>query len=124
LGVVLALEYGKSLPAAKRVEGPYPVYGSNGVVGTNTEPLIRGPGIVVGRKGTVGAVRWSEQDYWPIDTTYFVQPLAGHDLRWLYYLLEYLPLQDLNSATGVPGLNRNDAYDLLTPLPPLPEQRR
>jgi restriction endonuclease S subunit len=66
------LEYGSSLPEKKRLEGPIPVYGSNGIVGYHNEKLLKGPGIIIGRKGTVGAVTWSDNDFWPIDTTYFI----------------------------------------------------
>jgi len=56
LGDVLDLVYGKALPAARRRPGAIPVYGSGGVSGTHDRPLVDGPGVVVGRKGTVGSV--------------------------------------------------------------------
>lgn len=121
---VIALEYGKALAASNRRPGPVPVFGSNGVVGCHSDHLCRGPGIVVGRKGSIGAVAWSATDFWPIDTTYFVRAVAPADLRWLYYLLESLKLETLNSATGVPGLNRDDVGDLQVRVPPLAEQRK
>jgi type I restriction enzyme S subunit len=124
LGDVLSLEYGKSLPARARVGGNVPVFGSNGIVGWHSTPLVRGCGIIVGRKGTVGAVHWSDKDFWAIDTTYFVKPKEDLELRWLYYVLVWLRLDRLNAATGVPGLNREDAYRERIPFPPLEEQRR
>ncbi|MCA9574914.1 MAG: restriction endonuclease subunit S [Sandaracinaceae bacterium] len=124
LGDVCSLEYGKSLSASVRRPGPVPVYGSNGAVGRHCEALVAGPGIVVGRKGSIGEVVWASDDFWPIDTTYYVSAAAGVDLVWLYQLLRTIDLRSLNSATGVPGLNRNDAYLLAVSLPPLPEQRK
>jgi len=51
---VLSLEYGAALPAARSDStGIIPVAGSNGVDGHNTEALVKGPGIVVGRKGSI-----------------------------------------------------------------------
>ena len=51
-------------------------------------------------------------------------PLHGKiDLRWAYYLLARQDLSRLNSATGVPGLNREDVYALPILIPPLAEQR-
>jgi type I restriction enzyme S subunit len=73
LGDVVELAYGKGLKADQRIDGPYPVYGSAGVVGYHNEFLVRGPGIIVGRKGNVGSVFWSNKDFYPIDTTYFVR---------------------------------------------------
>ena len=124
LGGILSLEYGKSLPASARTNGPYPVLGSNGVVGHHSSSAVGGPGIVVGRKGTAGSTNWSDKDFWPIDTTYFVQVRQAVDIRWAYYLLSHCRLETLNQATGIPGLNRNDAYVLEVLLPPLHEQKK
>jgi type I restriction enzyme, S subunit len=121
---VCSLEYGKSLPATMRRAGPIPVFGSNGIVGLHTEALIPGPGIVVGRKGSIGEVAWSEHAFWPIDTTYWIDRLENADLRWLFNLLKWLDLRGLNTATGIPGLNREDAYGLAVSVPPLGEQRK
>ena len=124
LGDAVSFEYGKSLPSAQRRGGPVPVCGSNGVVGYHDESLVRGPGIVVGRKGSVGAVAWMGCDFWPIDTTYYVNPTSQTDARWLYYAISNLRLERLNEATGIPGLNRSTATSLHFQLPPIVEQRK
>jgi len=93
-------------------------------VGWNNEPLVASPGIVVGRKGTVGAINWSSTPFWAIDTTYYVIPNPGIDMRWCYWLLTLINLSKLDSSTGVPGLNRNDAYAERVLVPSEPEQRR
>lgn len=122
LGDEIQLAYGKSLPAHSRVPGAYGVYGSNGQVGSHSEALIEGPGIIVGRKGSVGAVTFSTDDFWPIDTTYYVVNTGGHDWRYLNYLLLSLGLTGLNSHSAVPGLNREDAYSIPVQIPPIGEQ--
>jgi type I restriction enzyme S subunit len=122
---ILSLEYGSGLTESGRVSGKYPVYGSHGMVGYHNRPLVKGPGIVVGRKGTVGAVSWAESDFWPIDTTYYVA-LKRDDIsaRWLYYRLIDLRLNRLNASTGVPGLNRNDVHSIRIALPSFLEQQK
>lgn len=122
LGDLISLEYGASLSEAIRVDGEYPVYGSNGQIGKHTTFLVRGPGIIVGRKGTVGAVIWSDNSFWPIDTTYYVNLHKNHDLRWCYWQLLSLPIARMDSSTGVPGLNRNDVYKLWLNVPSPSEQ--
>ena len=124
LGDAVSFEYGRSLPSSQRRGGPVPVCGSNGVVGYHDESLVRGPGIVVGRKGSVGAVAWMGCDFWPIDTTYYVNPTSQTDARWLYYAISNLRLERLNEATGIPGLNRSTATSLHFQLPPIVEQRK
>lgn len=124
LGESFALEYGAPLPERERTGIGFPVFGSNGVVGRHSRFLIPGPGIVVGRKGSVGEVSWSAQSFWPIDTAYYVAPKDDTDLRWLYWLLSSTDLRRLDVVTGVPGLNRNDVYSLKAHKPPSPDQSR
>ena len=125
IGEVISLEYGKPLKSKNRVEGPYPVLGSNGIVGYHNEHLIEGPAIIVGRKGSAGAVNFCESSCYPIDTTFFVQIREKHrlDTRFCYYQLLTLELDKVNVQAGVPGLNRNDAYRKTIPLPPLETQK-
>lgn len=124
LGERIELAYGRSLPEEHRNLGPVTVYGSNGPVGQHDQCFVQAPGLLVGRKGTVGAVHYSTMDYWPIDTVYYVVALKQDDLKFLYYLLQYLPLDRLNAATGVPGLSRRDAYALMGVFPPKLEQTK
>ena len=124
LGTTLTLNYGKSLPATNRDGGKYAVYGSNGVVGQHSEAITSAPAIIVGRKGSFGEVHYSEVSCFPIDTTYYVDMFEVLDPRFAYRLLQHLPLTEMNRASAIPGLNREDAYALEIALPPLPEQRR
>ena len=124
LGNVIKLEYGVSLPDRNRSPGHVPVIGSAGVVGYHSKATNAGPGVVVGRKGSIGSVTWIGEDFVPIDTTYFAVPVEGKvDLRWAFHFLNREDLSKLNRATGIPGLNRDDVYALNRPIPPLPEQR-
>jgi type I restriction enzyme M protein len=113
---ILSLEYGKSLPEESRVVGKIPVMGSNGIVGYHNKDLIKGPAIVVGRKGSAGKVIYETNDCFPIDTTFYVINKSKYPLKMMYYLLLTLPLSELANSMGVPGLNRNDAYNLKVPL--------
>ncbi len=113
------------MPERSRVSGPFPVVGSNGIAGFHNEFTVKGPSIIVGRKGSAGEVTWIENDCTPIDTTYYVAiKQEGVLLRYLYYILQNLRLTELRGGAGVPGLNRNDAYDKEIPLPPLEEQEQ
>ena len=123
---VCTLEYGASLPKEKRVEGPYPVVGSNGITGYHNEYLVEGPAIVVGRKGSAGEVTLIEKNCFPIDTTYYVKQtnLAESNISFLYWLLKTLNLPELRGGAGIPGLNRTDVYVThQIPLPPLEVQK-
>jgi type I restriction enzyme M protein len=73
IGDVCTFEYGKSLKAEDRIEGEYPVFGSNGIVGYHNEYLVEAPFLVVGRKGSAGEVHYSEKNGFPIDTTFYIE---------------------------------------------------
>ena len=125
LGDIIELVYGKSLPQRSRVSGRFPVFGSNGQVDMHNKYLVGGPGIIVGRKGSVGEVIWSKQDFWPIDTTYYVKlKNPDDDLRYWYYVLKTLGLNKLNSHSAIPGLNRDVAYIKQVPLRSTLEQEK
>ena len=115
LGEMIRLMYGKALPQDMRVPGEVAVVGSGGVVGSHTEGLVSGPAVVVGRKGSVGTVHWIDRDAYPIDTTFWVEPIDELPLPYLHRLLESLPLNSMSSDSAVPGLNREHAYSLLLP---------
>lgn len=125
LGEVCQFEYGSGLPERDRINGSVPVFGSNGIVGHHSVSITKGSTIIIGRKGSIGQVNYSTESCWPIDTTYYIDSSKTNcELIWLYWLLKWLRLDSLNKATGVPGLNREDAYSQLIPLPSLSEQKR
>lgn len=108
---VCEFSYGKALKADKRIQGRIPVYGSNGQIGWHNESLVSGPGIIVGRKGNPGLIHWSEEDFFPIDTTFYVVPRVGKSImHFLYFALKHVDLPRLSADSAVPGLNRNIAY--------------
>ena len=119
LGDLLELAYGKALPQGKRRPGNVPVYGSNGPIGWHDEQLIDGPGIIVGRKGNPGLVRWSSTDFFPIDTTFYVVPKDNRFGLWfLFHVLRTQDLPSIASDSAVPGMNRNLAYMNRAIVPP------
>lgn len=124
LGDEIDLLYGKALPASTRVAGHVPVFGSNGRVGVHNVAAVNGPGIIVGRKGSVGELAFSREPFWPIDTTYYVNNKGQHDWRFLYHLLSTLGLSKLNSHSAVPGLNRDDVYSIEVAFPPRADEPR
>jgi len=73
LGELVTLEYGKSLTTEKRITGQYPVYGSSGNVGSHSDYLVKCPGIIIGRKDSVGEIYYIKNNYYPIDTVYFIR---------------------------------------------------
>ena len=107
---ILELAYGKALKSTDRIDGPVSVYGSGGLVGNHNESIADGPGIIIGRKGTVGSLYWENKPFFPIDTVFYVIPKVP--LTFCFYLLQTLGLDHMNTDAAVPGLNRNNVYRL------------
>ncbi|MFA6217796.1 MAG: restriction endonuclease subunit S [Candidatus Omnitrophota bacterium] len=125
LGDAIKLEYGKPLPDSKRkYNGKYPVYGANGEKDRTDEYYCSKRSIIVGRKGSAGEVNLTEERFWPLDVTYYVDfDNNQYDLIFLYHLLKRLRLSQF--VRGVkPGINRNDVYSISVAVPPLFEQKR
>ena len=119
LDQLIDLKYGKALKQEDRSGSGYPVVASSGIVGFHNNYLVKGPGIVIGRKGTLGKVYFMEDNFYPIDTSYFIQTnTSGSNLIFEYYLLKSLDFANMNSDSAVPGLNRNIALGTQIQVPP------
>ena len=124
LGEVLPFKYGKNLPASKRTHsGEYDVVSSAGIIDSHDTAFTTEPCIVIGRKGSIGSLTYCPDPVWPTDTTFYVTGTPYCDLRFGYYVLQTLPLNQMNNDSAVPGLNRNDAESLAFSLPPVSEQK-
>jgi len=103
---ILELAYGKAMKEETRITGMIPVYGSSGLIGYHNQYLVLGPGLIVGRKGNVGNIIRVKENFYPIDTTYYV--ISSYPLTYLFYLLHTMNF--INNDSAVPGLNREQAY--------------
>ncbi len=119
IGDICEFAYGKGLKAEDRQSGTIPVYGSNGQVGWHNEAFVKGPGVVIGRKGNPGIVAWSQTDFFPIDTTFYVVPTGSvKSMHYFFHALSLENLAALGADSAVPGLNRNMAYMTESLVPP------
>lgn len=118
--------YGSALAEEVRdIDGDVQVFGSNGVVGNHSKSITSGETIIIGRKGSCGKVQFSEQACFPIDTTFYVDSnYTSLNLRWLYYLLLIMKLDESNQDSAVPGLSRTMVYSRLIPYISLEEQKK
>lgn len=124
VGDILKLEYGKPLDKQfRRAGAEFRAYGANGPKSPAEKFLVKGPVIIVGRKGSAGEITYVDENCWPLDVTYFVtHDERQSDLRYLFYLLKSLDIKQF--VRGVkPGLNRNDVYGLPITLPSLGRQK-
>jgi len=124
VGQFVRLKYGKALQESKRRAGDVPVFGTNGQCGWHNEPLTHGPGVILGRKGQGHlGVKWCNEPFWVIDTAYYADIDGTQaDLRWFYFLTEYVGLDHLKTGEK-PGLPRELFCRQLFPFPRMDEQK-
>jgi type I restriction enzyme S subunit len=113
------LKRGHDLPTSTRIAGPIPVISSSGTSGTHSETNVRGPGVVTGRYGTIGKVFYVEKDYWPLNTTLFVDDFKGNPPRFIFHVVGEVNFQNYTDKAAVPGVNRNHLHEEPTVLPPM-----
>jgi len=127
VGQVLELQRGFDLPVQQRLPGPHPVFAANGQIGTHAEFRVKGPGVLTGRSGSVGAVNYVAVDFWPLNTSLFVKDFRGNLPRLTYYLLRAVSdeLKELSSHTAVSTLDRKKVHSRVwVHLPAVEQQRR
>ncbi len=122
---IAKIHYGKALKKDDRVEkGTVNVFGSNGPVGNHDEFLFDEPTVIIGRKGSVGKTFYTEGKSWTIDTAFYSEINTDKvDVKYFYYALTAKDMEQYAITTSIPGINRNDIYDLEIPLPSLSEQK-
>jgi type I restriction enzyme S subunit len=119
---VVELQRGFDLPSRLRKAGNVPVVSSSGVTGTHESAMVKGPGVVTGRYGTLGQVFYVEEDFWPLNTTLFVKDFKGNNPLFVSYLLQTLQMGDHNDKSAVPGVNRNSLHIIPVGKPQPDEQ--
>jgi type I restriction enzyme S subunit len=116
------LQRGFDLPNKELVEGPYPVGYSNGIKNYHKDFKVEGPGVWTGRSGTIGNVFYTEDNYWPHNTSLWVTDFKGNHPKYIYHLYSKLHFEKRMTGTGVPTLNRNDIHKFKIAVPDLDKQ--
>jgi type I restriction enzyme S subunit len=122
-GALVTLEYGKSLGGYAADDGAYPVYGTNGKIGSHSTPLCGHPGIVIGRKGVYRGVHFCSTPFFVIDTGFYVEPKVPVELRWAYYELLGQDINSMDSGSAIPSTSREDFYSMPVVSPPFEVQK-
>jgi type I restriction enzyme, S subunit len=124
LGEVLTFQRGFDITKAQQRPGPFLVYSSSGPNSSHAEFRVRGPGVIIGRKGSLGTVFYTDREYWPHDTTLWIRDFHGNVPRFAFYFLQTLGLERYDAGASNPSLNRNHIHKLSVFWPTIPSQRR
>lgn len=119
----ILLQRGFDLPNKKRRPGNYKVISAGDVHGWHNEYRVSGPGFTIGRVTNIGRPTWSEEDFWPLNTTLYAKDLFGNDVKFAYYWFLGTDLSGYNSGSVQPTLNRNYIVNVPIDVPPVIEQQ-
>ncbi|TRX33723.1 restriction endonuclease subunit S [Flavobacterium sp. ZT3R18] len=114
---LITLQRGFDITVKEQTAGSIPIISSGGISSYHNEFKVKGPGVVIGRKGTLGKVYFSSENYWPHDTTLWIKDFKGNDPKFIYYLLQVLHFEKFDAGAANPTLNRNHIHSLKLKVP-------
>lgn len=117
IGDVLTFQRGFDITKVEQTEGAIPIVSSSGTSSYHSRWKVDGPGVVIGRKGTLGTTHFLKSKFWPHDTTLWVKDFKGNDPKFLYYFLQTLHLENFDTGASNPTLNRNHLHKIKVRFP-------
>ena len=126
-GDLISLEYGKPVSDKDSVNGKYPVFGTNGQIGTsNLPPLCPHSSFVIGRKGAYRGVHYSDVPFSVIDTAFYVESKKPDilDIKWAYYKFLTYDINHMDSGSAIPSTDRYEIYSIDVDLPSIDVQKK
>jgi len=123
LSDLVTIKYGKNQKNVVSEKGNIPIYGTGGFMGYATEALYDKPSVLIGRKGTIGKVKFVEHPFWTVDTLFYT--IVNTDIvypKYLYYLMSLIDLNNYNEGTTIPSLRTETLNRLEFDIPSLKEQ--
>lgn len=126
-GELISLEYGKPVKDKAKSDGKYPVFGTNGQIGTSDlPPLCNHASFILGRKGAYRGVHYSLVPFSVIDTAFYAENLNPNilDIKWAYYKFLTYDINNMDSGSAIPSTDRYEIYSIEVDLPDLKTQRK
>lgn len=119
-GELISLEYGKPVKDKAKTDGQYPVYGTNGQIGTSDlPPLCNHASFILGRKGAYRGVHYSSSPFSVIDTAFYAENLHPEllNIEWAYYKFLTYDINSMDSGSAIPSTDRYEIYAIEVDLP-------
>lgn len=114
------LKIGNGRDHSKLADGPYPVYGSGGLMRYVAEYLHDGETVLFPRKGTLNNVMYRNEPLWTVDTMFYTSVLVPHSALFVFYSAKMFEFERLNTGTGVPSMTS----DIIKKLPIISPDRQ
>ena len=115
---------GKSQKEVECSKGKYPIYGSGGIIGRSNDFLCYAGSTIIGRKGTINAPIFTEENFWNIDTAFGIKPCEALLDRYFFYFCQTFDFSKLDKSSALPSLTKTTIGNILIAIPPYQEQIR
>lgn len=100
-------------------------FGGNGLRGFVNQANEFSDAVLIGRQGALcGNVNYAKGEFYATEHAIVARPKQKLDIRFLYYLLTVLHLEQYRTSGAQPGLSVKRLERVEIPLPPLEEQQR
>jgi len=121
---LFAWSSGKFLPKKKQGNGPFPIYGGNGITGYHSEYLVDHSTIVIGRVGALcGNVYITSGKAWVTDNAIYASYIPTTlNLPYTHMVFSQANMNTNAGGSGQPFVNQAVLNKVAVPLPPLTEQ--
>ncbi|HHT9110020.1 MAG TPA: restriction endonuclease subunit S, partial [Candidatus Brocadiaceae bacterium] len=97
----------------------YPCYGGNGLRGYTSDYTHNGDFALIGRQGALcGNVQFVNGKFYASEHAVVVTPKVDTDIKWLYYMLVDMNLNQYSESSAQPGLSVAKILKLPITLPP------
>lgn len=125
LAELVTIKYGKNQKKVISEKGTIPIYGTGGLIGYATEALYNEPSVLIGRKGTIGRVKYVEHPFWTVDTLFYTIVNTKIVIpKYLYNVMSQIDLNSYNEGTTIPSLRMETLNRLEFYIPTLQIQER
>lgn len=127
LGEACELYQPKTISGKEMVaDGPYPVFGANGIIGRYDRYNHEAPQLVIGCRGSCGSVHVTDPFSWITGNTMVVKPRTNElDLKFIEYMLRGgVDISETITGAAQPQITRQSLAPVRISYPPLPEQQR
>lgn len=115
LSELIEVAYGKD--HKQQPDGPYPVYGSGGVMRHVAKPLYTGESVLIPRKGTLNNVMYVNGPFWSVDTMFYTKMKKNHVAKFVFHFVKSKDLAAMNTGSAVPSMTKDllNAMQLVIP---------
>lgn len=121
---LVEIKYGKNQKNVKNSNGVYPILGTGGVMDYADNFLYDKPSVLIGRKGSIGKVKYIEKPFWTIDTLFYTVVKENLVLpKYLYYKLSQIDFNYYNEGTTIPSLRTETLYKISIDIPNIKTQK-